>query len=70
VTSILSGYLGMSIATYANARTSLEARKGVAPAFMTAFRSGAVMGFLLAGNALLVLYLLITVYKQVRLRII
>jgi hypothetical protein len=34
VTSIISGYLGMMIATYANARTALEARKGVAPAFM------------------------------------
>ena len=34
VTSILSGYLGMKIAVYANARTSLEARKGIAPAFM------------------------------------
>ncbi len=32
-TSILSGYLGMSIATFANARTALEARKGIAPAF-------------------------------------
>jgi inorganic pyrophosphatase len=35
VTSILSGWLGMTIATYANARTALEARKGIAPAFMT-----------------------------------
>ena len=34
-TSILSGYVGMRIATYANARTALEARKGIAPAFMT-----------------------------------
>jgi Na+/H+-translocating membrane pyrophosphatase len=33
-TSILSGFLGMKIATYANARTALEARKGIAPAFM------------------------------------
>jgi inorganic pyrophosphatase len=65
VTSILSGYLGMSIATYANARTALEARKGVAPAFMAAFRSGAVMGFLLAGNALFVLYMVIIVYKRI-----
>lgn len=64
-TSILSGYLGMTIATYANARTALEARKGIAPAFMAAFRSGAVMGFLLAGNALLVLYMVVLVYKQV-----
>jgi hypothetical protein len=34
-TSCLSGYLGMKIATYANARTALEARRGIAPAFMT-----------------------------------
>ena len=33
-TSILSGYLGMKIATYANARVTVEARKGIAPAFM------------------------------------
>lgn len=45
--SIVSGYLGMMIATYANARTALQARKGVAPAFMcgeTAPRFGAVHG--------------------------
>ena len=64
-TSIVSGWLGMSIATYANARTALEARKGVAPAFMAAFRSGAVMGFLLAGNALFVLTILICVFRKV-----
>lgn len=34
LTSLLSGYLGMKIATFANARTALEARKGIAPAFM------------------------------------
>ena len=34
-TSIVSGWAGMKIATYANARTALEARKGIAPAFMT-----------------------------------
>eukprot|EP00877_Chromochloris_zofingiensis_P010591 jgi/Chrzof1/5786/Cz16g15230.t1 len=33
ITSIISGYLGMKIATFANARTALEARKGIAPAF-------------------------------------
>lgn len=96
--------------SYANARTALEARKGIAPAFMAgapsplarltapalcaaaaglggappdcsclftapslsllcppsaAFRSGAVMGFLLAGNALLVLFLLLLVLRKV-----
>ena len=33
-TSCLSGYLGMKIATYANGRTAVEARRGIAPAFM------------------------------------
>nr|KJB26321.1 hypothetical protein B456_004G237000 [Gossypium raimondii] len=63
LTSVLSGYLGMKIATYANARTTLEARKGVGKAFITAFRSGAVMGFLLAANGLLVLYVSINLFK-------
>ncbi|KAJ6694461.1 hypothetical protein OIU85_005173 [Salix viminalis] len=62
-TSVLSGFLGMKIATYANARTTLEARKGVGKAFITAFRSGAVMGFLLAANGLLVLYISIILFK-------
>ena len=64
LTSILSGYLGMQIATYANARTSLEARRGIAPAFMAAFRSGAVMGFLLAGFGLLNLFVVIQVFSR------
>lgn len=63
LTSVLSGFLGMKIATYANARTTLEARKGVGKAFVIAFRSGAVMGFLLAANGLLVLYISINVFK-------
>jgi inorganic pyrophosphatase len=63
LTSTLSGYLGMKIATYANARTTLEARRGVGRAFIVAFRSGSVMGFLLAANGLLVLFLTILVFK-------
>ncbi|KAL2936205.1 Pyrophosphate-energized vacuolar membrane proton pump 1 [Bienertia sinuspersici] len=63
VTSVISGFLGMKIATYANARTTLEARKGVGKAFIVAFRSGAVMGFLLAANGLLVLYIAINLFK-------
>ncbi|CAN6980367.1 unnamed protein product [Brassica rapa subsp. trilocularis] len=63
VTSVLSGFLGMKIATYANARTTLEARKSVGKAFIVAFRSGAVMGFLLAASGLLVLYITINVFK-------
>lgn len=63
LTSVLSGFLGMKIATYANARTTLEARKGVGKAFIVAFRSGAVMGFLLAASGLLVLYIAINLFK-------
>ncbi|KAK4719270.1 hypothetical protein R3W88_017608 [Solanum pinnatisectum] len=63
VTSVVSGFLVMKIATYANTRTTLEARKGVGKAFITAFRSGAVMDFLLAANGLLVLYITINLFK-------
>jgi H+-translocating diphosphatase len=62
-TSVFSGYLGMKVATYANARTTLEAQKGIGPAFKIAYRSGAVMGFLLASSGLLVLYISISLFK-------
>lgn len=63
LTSLISGFLGMKIATFANARTTLEAREGVGKAFITAFRSGPVMGFLLAANGLVVLNIAINVFK-------
>lgn len=63
LTSIVCGYLGMKIATFANARTALEARKGVCEAFVVAFRSGAVMGFFLTSLGLLVLWLTITIFR-------
>ncbi|KAG0470308.1 hypothetical protein HPP92_016472 [Vanilla planifolia] len=53
---------GTEISTFANART-LQARKGVGKAFITAFSSGAVMGFLLDANGLLVLFIYINVFK-------
>jgi inorganic pyrophosphatase len=65
ITSTASGYIGMKIATYANARTCLEARKGVAPAFMVAFRSGAVMGFALSGLGLLMLFITLKIFELV-----
>ncbi|MEW5298026.1 MAG: hypothetical protein WDW36_001190 [Sanguina aurantia] len=64
ITSIVCGYLGMAIATYANARTAIEARKGIAPAFIVAFRSGAVMGFLLTGLGLISLFSAIMVFAR------
>ncbi|KAF0926459.1 hypothetical protein E2562_025303 [Oryza meyeriana var. granulata] len=62
ITSVVSGYLGMRVATFANARTALEARRGVGRAFAVAFRSGAAMGFLLASSALLVLFAAVNLF--------
>jgi len=62
-TSIFSGYIGMRIAVYSNARTSCAAQYGWTSAFNTAFRAGAVMGFSLCSLALMNLFILILVYK-------
>ncbi|XP_039164847.1 pyrophosphate-energized vacuolar membrane proton pump 1 isoform X3 [Eucalyptus grandis] len=63
-TSVLSGFLGMKIAIYAaNARTAFKEGEGDGKAFFSAFRSSAVMGFLLAAKGLLVLYIAIYLFK-------
>jgi K(+)-stimulated pyrophosphate-energized sodium pump len=48
-----AGYAGMTVATMANARTTEAAKHGPAKALPVAFRGGAVMGFSVAGLALL-----------------
>ncbi len=53
VTSSLSAFMGMKIATMGNVRTTIRARKGLSEAFKVAFESGSVMGFGLVGLALL-----------------
>lgn len=66
LTSIISGYLGMKVAVYSNARTTVSALDAVAPwtySFNTAFRAGGVMGFSLCGLALSTLYILLMVYN-------
>ena len=50
--SAIAGFVGMTIATRANARTTEAARAGAAKALPLAFRGGAVMGFTVAGLAL------------------
>ena len=60
ITSIISGLIGMKVAVFANARTTIMAA-GPNPwtdAFNTAFRAGSVMGFSLCGLSMLVLYVL------------
>ncbi len=54
VLSALAGFIGMRIATAANARTAEAARQGgIQLALPLAFRGGAVMGFTVAGLGLL-----------------
>jgi len=53
VLSAGAGYIGMTVATMANARTTQAAIEGPAKALPIAFRGGAVMGFSVAGLALL-----------------
>ncbi len=47
--SILSGYLGMAIATRANGRTTQAARTSIGEALKVAFSGGAVMGLTVTG---------------------
>ncbi len=63
--SALAGYIGMTVATMANARTTAAAQSGgPAKALPLAFRGGAVMGFTVAGLALAGLSLVYIVFIQ------
>lgn len=53
ILSVAAGYVGMYVATRANARTAQGATKGVEVALKVAFRSGLTMGLTVAGLALL-----------------
>jgi len=65
VLSGLAGFVGMTVATMANARTTQAARTGPQLALPLAFRGGAVMGFTVAGLALLGLSLAYIVFVQI-----
>ena len=62
VLSAGAGYVGMTVATMANARTTNAAIEGPSKALPLAFRGGAVMGFAVAGLALLGLTLCYLVF--------
>jgi Na+/H+-translocating membrane pyrophosphatase len=65
ITSIVSGYIGMTVAVFSNVRTTISAqKKGFKECFNTAFRAGAVMGFALNGLGLVVLYVALLVFRR------
>lgn len=53
VFSGFAGKIGIEVATIANGKCAVAARKGIAPSFMTGFRGGAVMGMAVVGSSLL-----------------
>jgi H+-translocating diphosphatase len=67
-TSIVSGFIGMYVATRANVRVTYMAcskENALRNAFNVAFRGGCVMGFCLVSLALAILTILIFVYIQI-----
>lgn len=66
IVSIACGAIGMIIATRANYKTTYCAKRGLAGAFRTAYRSGCAMGFALVSLGLLVLLILILIYKSMK----
>ena len=67
LTSILAGYIGMMVAVYSNARTTVSAKKegeeGWRAAFNAAFRAGGVMGYSLCALSLMILYCLCLLFR-------
>ena len=62
VTSIICGYIGMSIAVQANFRTTFKAITSLAEAFNTALQAGCVMGFFMCAVSLGMLCTIMIIY--------
>ncbi len=59
--SVLSGFIGMRVATVANASTADAAKKGMLPALKIAFAGGSVLGLFVVGLATLGIGLLYSI---------
>ena len=63
-TSMLCGWIGMSVATLANVKTTWACNVNIDEGFQIAFRGGKVLGFCLVGIAILNLQLLVVIYRE------
>ena len=72
LTSLVSGYIGMYVATRTNLRVTYlaatvhEKTESLKLAFNCAFRGGCVMGFVLVSLGLLILSIIIIIFKLIR----
>ena len=66
--SALAGYIGMGITVRTSSRTAHIAKKGIGHALTLAFRGGSVMGFCVAGFALLGLSIFMFLFKDLILK--
>jgi inorganic pyrophosphatase len=64
-TSVLSGFVGMKIGVFANARTAVQAQQSLEQGFTTAFKAAIVMGFCLCAFGIFNLFVLIMIFKAV-----
>jgi len=62
LSSMLAGFIGMRIAVFTNARTTISAQKSWNKAFLTAYKGGSIMGFTLCSIGILVLYCIINLF--------
>jgi hypothetical protein len=62
-TSILAGYIGMRVAVYTNTRVTFQCTDSVHKGFVTAFRGGQVLGFVLVGLGVLNIMIIIMIFK-------
>lgn len=60
--SMFCGFVGMSVATYSNARTTLAVQESYKFGFNTAFRGGAVMGYSLCSLGIFMLWALLKIF--------
>jgi len=63
ITSIFAGYIGMRVAVYTNTRVTFQCCSSVHQGFVTAFRGGQVLGFVLVGGGVMNIMIIIFIFK-------